>query len=146
MKKIILLVFVIVLLGFIAYKLFFTKQPYVPPKKPAAVPANAIWSGERDGGNWIELVEIKENKYRFRIYLDYDGSLLMDADFEMQNCQSYQLTESNWKESVCCYTHASDESVTLNIENAADKKCYLKAIYPAYEGYDWEIIKNKYQK
>jgi hypothetical protein len=120
----------------------------LPPERPEPVPKTAIWSGGCDGGIWIELVEIKENKYRFRIYLDWNGELLMDADFKLKNCKTYNLNSNNWDTTVCCYAHSLDSTVVLGIVYKADenRKCHLQSLYPAYGGNDWEIIKEKYNK
>jgi len=53
-----------------------------PPQKPNKVPNSAVWKGGCDGGNWIELVSVEKEKIRFRIYRDWNGKLILDADFE----------------------------------------------------------------
>lgn len=145
MKKWILIIIVVGLLGLLS-KYIFTKKPCLPPERPESVPKTAIWSGGCDGGNWIELVEIKESKYRFRIYLDWNGELLMDADFKLKNCKTYNLNNTNWDTTVCCYSHSLDSTVVLSVTQNADenRRCHLQSIYPAYGGSDWEIIKEKY--
>jgi hypothetical protein len=119
------------------------------PKRPESVPKEAIWKGSCDGGYWIELVSInKNNKYRFRIYQDWDGELLMDADFKFEKEKKINLTFANWRSLVCCYSYAVDDSLaTLTVAHdiGGEKKYYLlQSIFPAYEGVDWEIIKDKY--
>ncbi len=122
-------------------------QPCPPPDKPKNVPIEAVWSGGCDGGDWIELVEIKKNAYRFRIYQDWNGELKMDADFFF-NDEKANLTFTDWQTKICCYSQSIDSTVTLSVleDLKNPKKRYnLKSIYPAYGGSDWEIIKEKYK-
>lgn len=52
----------------------------------------------------------------------------------------------NWKDVVCCYSHSTDTLVTLSVVKANESKYYqLQALYPAYGGDDWYIIKEKYK-
>lgn len=122
------------------------KNPCSSPERPVNIPKDAIWSGDCDGGNWIELVEIKDNIFRFRIYQDYNGMLLMDANFK-SNSDKNLINISNWKNLICCYSHSiSDSLVRLGIKEneQREKECYLESIYPAYAGEDWTIIQEKY--
>lgn len=144
MKKILLILLVIVSL-FIFYK-YFLYRPCDEWEKPESVPESAIWNGGCDGGEWIELVEIKEGKYRFRIYQDWNGELKMDANFEFKDDKT-NLTHLNWKDIICCYSQSLDSLVTLTVVKTVknEKKYYrLQSTYPAYGGNDWEIIKEKY--
>ncbi|MFB9057513.1 hypothetical protein ACFFU9_12255 [Mariniflexile ostreae] len=146
MKKWLIIIAIISFLGFVLFKYIFDKQPCLPPERHELVPLVAIWSGGCDGGEWIELVEIKEDKYRFRIYQDWNGELKMDADFEFREDRT-NLTRVNWESIVCCYSQSLDSLVTLSVvDNVEGKKKYyrLQSIYPAYGGNDWGIIKEKY--
>lgn len=103
------------------------------PKKLANIPESAIWSGGVDEGFWFELVELYQDhkKVRIRIYNDYDGNMVLDADFTpISDCK------------------IKDESELLNKINYFEFKkiilldgCELDAIYPAYGGAFWEIDK-----
>lgn len=119
-------------------------RPCLPPEKPHIVPESAIWNGGCDGGEWIELIEINKDKYRFRIYQDWSGELKIDADFKSKD-DKIKLNLMNWKDVVYCYSE--DSLVTLSFVKATEsKKQYyqLQAIYPAYGGSSWQIIKGKY--
>lgn len=145
MKKLTFILIACVVLGFIFWKWFFN-QPCPPPEKPRTVPVEAVWSGGCDGGDWIELVEIKKNAYRFRIYQDWNGELKMDADFFF-NDEKTNLTLTDWQTKICCYSQSVDSTVTLSVieeSNNPKKRYNLQSIYPAYGGSDWEIIKEKY--
>jgi hypothetical protein len=114
------------------------KQPCSPPEKPETLAENALWFGDCDGGNWIELVSANYNKktFRFRIYRDYDGVLEMDTNFELLNCDEINIDENNWSEMIVGYLN---ESISVK----AEQDCTLRPIYPAYSGEEWEIIKEK---
>ncbi len=145
MKKTLIIIFILTTLGLLFYWWFFN-QPYIIPKKPNCVPADAVWSGGYDGGEWIELVEIKKDIYHFRIYQDWSGKLKMDADFEFVGAKA-NLSYENWKDLICCYTYTADTLVMLSVvKTLNDEKVYfhLKSIYPAYDGDDWNIIREKY--
>ncbi len=118
------------------------------PEKPSNVPEQAVWHGFSDAGYWIDLVEIKEDKYRFRIYLGWNGDLEMDADFKFRD-KKIDLTTINWKDFIAGYWHSSTDSLVLlnfivyDIEGK--RELYqLQSIYPAYGGSDWDIIREKY--
>ena len=98
-----------------------------PPKKPNSVPEKAIWKGGCDGGSWIELVLIEKEKARFRIYRDWNGDLLLDADFEYKNCNDFRLTESNWKEHVAYMGEALEIYEKSNVGG-----CRLIPVYPVF--------------
>lgn len=137
MKKalIIGLVVLIVIVGLWFFLRQASQWPCDPPEKPNNVPKAAIWKGGCDGGSWIELVSVSSSKYRFRIYRDWDGTLELDADFEPVSCAEINLSESNWEQSITGYLN---EKINLK-----DTPCYLKIIYPAYGGSQWEIIREK---
>lgn len=106
------------------------------PNKPKNVPISAIWSGAQDGGYWYELVDIKDSIYRFKVYSDYDGELLLDADYKLKYPT---ITKNNWHK---IHPYYSGDSVTTIDSN---KSIYFELIYPAYGGSDWNIIKEKYK-
>ena len=114
------------------------KNSCPPPEKPKSLTENTVWFGDCDGGNWIELVNVdKEAKLiRFKIYRDYDGTLEMDADFNLGNCDFNDINKSNWTEKIVGYIN---ETISLK----GDKDCFLKPVYPAYGGDEWETKKNK---
>lgn len=117
------------------------RQPCPPPEKPSTVPSGAVWKGGCDGGNWIELISINNGKYRFRIYRDWDGVLEMDADFQLVECNTVELNFSNW----ILYTSAYlNESIGIDERLSENINCHLKAVFPAYGGEEWEILKEKY--
>lgn len=138
----------IIILLVVIYIMWRFNQPCSPPEKPKIVPKQAIWSGGCDGGEWIELVEIKQDKYRFKVYRDWDGELMFDADFMFKDKKT-KLDSINWKNLICCYNHSTEDSLTLlnvtKIEEGEETYYQLKSIYPAYGGSDWKIIKEKYK-
>jgi hypothetical protein len=119
-----------IILGIIGIFFYFDwafNQPCPEPVKPANVPLSAVWIGGCDGGNWIELVSIKDNKIRFKIYRDWNGDLILDSDFKYDGCANFRLTESSWAKYIAYYEnfiHLYDSSAGLN--------CRLMPVYPAY--------------
>lgn len=109
-------------------------------EKPANVPAAALWKGGCDGGNWVELVDIKGDTLRFRSYYDVSGNLILDADYICQNCTNLHLTKENWSEYISDF---NDDNLSIYSELQEKFKsdsgyCTLVPIYPAY--YDLEKI------
>jgi hypothetical protein len=128
MKKWLIIILFFVGFGILSYKWFFN-QPCNPPQKPNNVPISAVWKGGCDGGSWIEFVSIKENIVRFRIYRDWNGDLLLDADFEYKNCGSFRLTSSNWVKCVGDYINGN---IGIHINCEDNNKCYLEPKYPLH--------------
>lgn len=116
-------------LGFVLFKYIFIKRPCLPPEKPIIVPKAAVWKGDCDGGSWIELVSIGKDKVRFRIYRDWNGDLILDADFEYQDCNTFYLTESNWAKYIAYFGNALEVYDNSTIQS----KCKLVPVYPAYK-------------
>ncbi len=103
------------------------------PKKLSSIPDSAVWRGGVDEGFWFELVEVyssSNDKVRVRIYNDYNGGMVLDADF-------IGISDCNIKE----------EEFIEKINYFEFKKivlldgCEFNAIYPAYGGCFWEIDK-----
>ena len=126
MKKWLIIILALIVFGILFSKWFFN-QHCEPPKKPNGVPVSAVWKGGCDGGNWIELVSIKNDTLRFKIYRDWNGDLLLDADFEYVNCNSFRLTASNWVEHIAYFGEALEIYEKLNVG-----KCRLTPITPVY--------------
>lgn len=137
-KNCALAIVVLIIISVALYKVIDIgfKQPCPPPEKPEDIPIEAQWNGGCDGGYWIELVAIKENKYRFRIYLDYKSEVLIDADFVAIHQDGIELPlDSTILNQIAV---VEIDKIILKSEN-----CYLQAVYPAYGGSSWEIIKEK---
>lgn len=122
MKKAILIFLSIVALIFLFRQCFFN-QSCSPPERPDVLPKEAVWKGGCDGGNWIELVSIEKEKIRFRIYRDWNGELILDADFSYKDCNLTNLTETNWSEQIAYFDGE------LQLYNS---KCRLEPVYPVY--------------
>lgn len=114
-----------------------------PPEKPLSVPAEAIWCGGCDGGNWIQLVSVQDTtSYRFKVFRDWDGALQIDAIFKSEKMNDL-LTLNNWQEKISHYNgHPSVDSLVC-IYLSKDTN-YLTVQYPAFGGEEWVIIKEKY--
>lgn len=121
---------IIVLVGIILFIDLLFKQPCGEWKKPSNVPVSAVWKGGCDGGNWVEMVDIKADTVRFRIYRDWNGDLILDADFVCKNCNKLQLTKANWNEYIAYF-----DGSALGIYNKPQSDssyCHLVPVYPTY--------------
>ncbi len=65
---------------------------------------------------------------RFRIYRDWNGDLLLDADFQYVNCNSFRLTKSNWFEHIAFFEEALEIC-----EKSNAGKCHLIPITVYYK-------------
>ena len=113
---------------------------YSEQDRPDNVPESAIWSGGPDGGEWIEFVERHGGMYRYRIYRDCDGSLLLDADFRLTG--STRPEYSGWEKSVCCFEELDGGVFNLSFARKTEGQdsCYvLQATDLPYGGYYRQI-------
>ena len=88
-KKIVLLVTVLVVLSILIFWLYIRIPNKIEPERLTSIPKSAVWNGGVDGGFWFDFVseQIDSNKVRLRIYNDYNGTLILDADFTSENCK-----------------------------------------------------------
>lgn len=141
-KKIILIVLSVGILGYLGFKFFIDgmNKPCSPPDRPTGLPSTAEWFGGCDGGNWIELLSLDDGKYHFKIYRDWDGVLVMDADFVLEGCNGLTLTADSWKKLITYYNQ-EDSFAVLAVNGKPG--CRLKSLYPAYGGEDWKTLQDK---
>jgi hypothetical protein len=118
----------IIIVGMVLFVTWLFKRPCEQWEKPANVPVLAVWKGGCDGGNWVELVDIKADTIRFRIYHDWNGNLLLDADFVSENCNDLQLTKENWNEYI---TYFDGTKIYTKIQSDSSY-CRLVPVFPAY--------------
>ena len=133
MKRFVYLI-IIILTSIVLLALFFVRigGGCDPPIKPSNVPEKAVWKGGCDGGYWIELVSIEKDTVRFRIYIDWNGDLLLDAYFKYEACHGFRLTDSNWENHVAYFGNA----IEIYNSSGGSSRCRLEPIYPAiYDGY-----------
>jgi len=130
MKKWMFIVIVVIALLILFFNFFVNIDGGCdPPEKPINVPSEAVWAGGCDGGYWIELVAIEKDKVRFRIYRDWNGDLILDADFEYKDCNDFRLTNSNWTEYIAYFGN----TIELMDKAGINERCRLEPIYPAYK-------------
>jgi hypothetical protein len=123
-------VFIILLtIGNILFYKYFFNQPCIEWEKPDNVPLSSVWIGGCDGGHWIELVSMQNDTCRFRIYRDWNGDLILDANFIYNDCNDLQLTETNWNEYIAYFGNAL-EIYNKFLPDSSD--CRLVPVYPAY--------------
>lgn len=107
----------------------FYPRPCEPPSKPPLVPRNAVWKGGCDGGNWIELASWSIDTVRLRIYRDWNGELILDADFVYVDCRKTPLTRLEWQE---CTGDFLNGVININKSCTGDVQCHLKPLEPVY--------------
>lgn len=57
-----------------------------PPERPKTVPANAVWAGGPDGGNWFNCKKIaKKWHYECSVYADFDGQLVDGGEYVLKS-------------------------------------------------------------
>lgn len=98
------------------------------PKKFVNIPKEATWIGGVDEGFWYQIVSIDKNKkiYRFRIYNDYTGDMVVDANFIKNSlCDKNLPLDSNILKEINFFNF---DKIGL-IDN-----CELVLIKPAYGG------------
>ena len=133
MKTKLLYLFVViitVIVGIILFVVWLFNRPCGEWEKPASVPVSAVWKGSCDGGSWVELVDIKADTVRFRIYYDWSGDLELDADFVFEKCNDLQLTKANWNEYITFFDGTAIYTTILS----DSRYCRLVPIFPAYYG------------
>ena len=122
----IIAIFIILVVSF--YFWLMTSNNPKPPERLASIPETATWIGSVDEGFWYDIVSVNEAKktYRFRVYNDYKGDLVMDANFK--------------KDSLCDKEYPLNKGVLQKINFFNFDKigmidnCALKIVEPAYGG------------
>lgn len=118
----------IVIVSIILFIAWLFYRPCGEWEKPSNVPVSAVWKGGCDGGNWMELVDIKADTIRFKIYRDWNGDLMLDADFVYENCNGLQLTKTNWVQYISFFD--GTKLYTRVVVNG--HYCRLVPVFPAY--------------
>ncbi len=100
-------------------------------ERPSNVPVEAAWIGGCDGGIWLEFVDIQTpDTIRFKIYRDWNGDLILDANFVCDSCPDMQITENNWRES---FSHFDGETLcVLNQYQPNGQYCKFVPARPFY--------------
>ncbi len=125
-KIVLLIISIVSILGICFWIL--TSDNIKKTEKLPNVPNSATWIGGSDGGFWFDIINIdKENKvYRFKIYDDNEGNLVIDANFK--------------KDSSCTIKYPLDKSILDKVsyfnfnEIGMLENCSLNMIEPAYGG------------
>lgn len=127
--------YIIILIVFLAIIITITSLRYRQsqnkntPDRPKKVPVTAIWKGDIDEGFWIEYVSInKDSSYiRLRVYNDYNGNMIYDANFSTQSdCCTYK--GKSIFNNICYFEF---DKIVLN------NGCVLKIKHPVFDG-EWK--------
>lgn len=122
---------IVVIVSIILFIDWLFKQPCEDWKKPSNVPVSAVWKGGCDGGSWVELVDIKADTIRFRIYRDWNGNLILDADFVYKNCNNLRLTKANWSEYIVGFD-GEVLGIYSKFQSNSPPYCQIVPVFPAY--------------
>lgn len=118
----------IIIVGMVLFITWLFNRPCEQWEKPANVPVSTVWKGGCDGGNWVELVDVKADTIRLRIYRDWNGDLILDADFVSENCNNLQLTKENWNEFI---SYFDGKKIYSKIQSDSSY-CQFVPVFPAY--------------
>ncbi len=94
---------------------------------------NAIYHGGTDGGYYFEVLEAKNDRFRVRIFLDYNETLILDAYFASKNdsCNLY-LTQDNIQNSISTY---NDKKIFIKVPSM-DEYCKLEIVETFYDKFE----------
>ena len=106
------------------------------PEKLSNIPELSFWRGTCKEGFWFNFVEFDKNinSIRIRIYNDYDGALVYDANYMPDSSCCISLFEIN---SLAKQIWAFDGNNIL----LKNDSCTLYPILPAFGGTFWELYK-----
>ncbi len=92
----------------------------------------ALFHGGPDGGYYFEIIEKKDEKFRMKIYLDYNEELMLDGYFKSTNdsCGN-NLTLENIQNCISTY---DDDIIYINDPNKK-KFCKLILVETIYDIY-----------
>ncbi|MEQ8714171.1 MAG: hypothetical protein RIC80_14215 [Cyclobacteriaceae bacterium] len=141
-KKLFISLSILLALGFVGYKYlnWSFNQPCDPPERPDGIPVSAKWYGGCDGGAWLEFVECRNNKYRFRIYLDYVATVMLDADYVVtEGCSNVDFP----RDRTILNKISRIDSYFKQLYFKDIQECHLRPIYPAIGGDYWDVLKEK---
>lgn len=133
-KKIVLLFVLIIVFTVLMLYVLIERVPNTDaPQRLSNIPKTAIWKGGIDEGFWFELEKIDTiNKlYRFKIYNDYKGDLVLDAEFiKNSECKNDYPLDKNIVDSIMYFEFD---------KIAMSGNCFFEMKKPAYGGIFWEI-------
>lgn len=98
------------------------------------IPDEAVFRGDHEDGQWIELVDIKENKYHFQIYQHSNEDLLIDSYFLLDKCTDNEvlvekdLNRHNWKE-MDYYFDKADEVLKISDKDIEESFCEFRPVH-----------------
>lgn len=97
------------------------------PQRPSSVPRAAVWRGEVDEGFWFAVAGIDTAKgiVRLRIYADYNGELVMDANYkEQDNCLIRPFSSEHILAEIFAYDHHN-----IDLKKSSCKLVLMKPVF-----------------
>lgn len=133
LKRILIVISILLLMLIVVW--FVVRIPATDaPPRPSNIPKGAFWRGAEYEGFWILFSGTDRDKkyYRFKVFSDYDGKLVMDANFAIPNTCKIELSMNDKiVEKVRYYEF---DKIVLD-------SCMLQVVYPAFGGSFWEMGK-----
>lgn len=62
------------------------------PPKPSSVPETALWVGGPDGGVFLDISKITQQKYSGSIYFDSTGEIWFQGEFKYTGDNSFDVS------------------------------------------------------
>lgn len=93
----------------------------------------ALYHGGPDGGHFFEIIEKKDDKFRIKIYLDYNEELMIDGYFKsISDSCGGDLTLENIQEFISTY---NDDKIFINGPKKNDfcKLVLVETIYDMFK-------------
>ncbi len=131
--KLIVVVIIIALASIIAFVVYSFNNNCYEPIRPSSVPKEAFWRGAPDEGFWFEIINVDSisKTVRFKIYSDYNGDVVLDADFrEKCNCKTIPFSKENIISNLMALDYRDGKYGEIWMAN----RCDLEMIKPAYGG------------
>lgn len=98
------------------------------------VPSTAFWKGSCQEGHWFNIQNFNSayNSYRIAVYNDWNGELVIDADFVLEDSCNKINSKKDLMSLILGYE--PDSKILLKTS-----PCDLHAKLPAYSGRDAKI-------
>ncbi len=122
-----ILLSVLALLGIGSGILWLSRQPCPTPKRPRGVPAEAVWVGGCEGGNWVGIDAASAGRYQVAIYHSSYGDKIKEGWFALSSqCLSRDIPPGRLLGNLNGYDGASLE---LTGDRFGDR-CRLEPVTP----------------
>lgn len=138
---------IILLVSLYFYVDYLFKLPCPPPPKPKNIANEVVWGGGCDGGNWFELVDIRNDTVRFRIYRrDYsyqDSSVaILSTDNNFVLCKACKNEMPFIRDSILhlvAFYNGNRIFINYPSPSGETRRCFLTEVGIPLDGTELEI-------